>query len=322
MKAIVYDRYGPPEVLRYADVAQPTIGDDEVLVQVRAASINFGDRAAMRGIPSIMRLAIGLRRPKQTILGRDIAGVVSAVGTKVTRFRVGDEVLGEMEQRGFAEYVAAPEQHLVTKPVGVTFEQAATLPVAGTTAVQAVRLGKVAPGRTVLVNGASGGVGTFTVQIAAALGAEVTGACSARNMELVRSIGADHVIDYTRQDITRRERRFDVIVDLAGDHRIGDFRRVLTPAGVYISSTGAGGRVMGPLPRMVAAMATSPFGRGRLSVLAAKRNADDLAHLAAMVADGTVSPVIERTYPLGQAADAIRFIEAEHAKGKVVLTVP
>ncbi len=322
MKAITYQEYGPAEVLRYSDVEKPAVGDAEVLVQVRAASINFGDRAAMHGIPSIMRLAFGLRRPKATILGRDIAGVVSAVGAEVTRLRVGDEVLGEVEQKGFAEYVAVPEQHLAAVPAGVTFEQAATLPVAGTTAVQALRLGEVAPGSSVMVNGASGGVGTFTVQVAKSLGAEVTAVCSTRNADLMRSIGADHVIDYTREDVTRAAGRYDVIVDLAGDHRVSDFRRVLKPKGRYISSTGAGGRMFGPLPRMFAAMAMSPFVRERLHVLAAKRDIADLTHLAQLVAAGKVTPVIERTYALSEAADAIRFIEAEHARGKIVLTVP
>jgi NADPH:quinone reductase-like Zn-dependent oxidoreductase len=320
MKAITYQEYGPPEVLRYAEVEKPTIGDDEVLVQVRAASINFGDRAALHGIPRLMRLAFGLRRPKVTILGRDIAGVVSAVGKDVTRFREGDEVVGEMEQGGFAEYVAAPEKHLAAVPAGVTFEQAATLPVAGTTAVQALRLGEVEPGSTVLVNGASGGVGTFTVQVAKTLGAEVTAACGTRNADLMRSIGADHVIDYTHDDVTRGAGRYDVIVDLAGDHRLSELRRVLTPNGVYVSSTGSGGQLVGPLPRLFGVMVTSPFVGHRLRVLAAKRDIADLTHLAELVASGKVTPVIERTYALSETADAIRFIEAEHARGKIVLT--
>ena len=276
----------------------------------------------MRGIPGLMRLAYGLRRPKATILGRDVAGTISAVGANVTGFRVGDAVVGEMEQRGFAEYVAAPETHLAVVPAAVTFEQAATLPVAGTTAVQALRLGEVEPGSTVLVNGASGGVGTFTVQVAKTLGAEVTAVCSTRNADLLRSIGADHVIDYTRADVTRGAGRYDVIVDLAGDHRVSEFRRVLTPNGRYVASTGAGGRLVGPLPRMLVVSAMSPFVRQRLRVLAAKRDIADLTRLAELVVAGKVTPVIERTYSLSEAAEAIRFIEAEHARGKVVLTVP
>ncbi|MEU0521455.1 NAD(P)-dependent alcohol dehydrogenase [Streptosporangium sp. NPDC006007] len=321
MKAIVYEEYGSAEVLRYTDVDKPAIGDDKVLVRVRAASINYGDRATMHGSPSIMRLAFGLRRPKKAVLGRDIAGTVEAVGAKVTRFRAGDQVFGEMSQRGFAEYVAAPETHLAPKPEGVTFEQAATLPVAGTTALQALRLGEVAPGRTVLVNGASGGVGTFAVQLAKTLGAVVSGVCSPRNADLVRSIGADHVIDYTREDFTRGAGRFDVIVDLAGNHRLSEFRRVLAPKGVYISSSGTGGAVLGPLPRLFAVAAISPFLSQRLRGLYTKRSIDDLTHLAGLIATGKITPVIERTYPLSETADAIRFIEAEHARGKIVLTL-
>ncbi|MFF5206090.1 NAD(P)-dependent alcohol dehydrogenase [Streptosporangium sp. NPDC000396] len=361
MKAIVYKEYGSAEVLRYTDVDKPAVGDDQVLVRVRAASINYADRAIMHGSPSIMRLAFGLRRPKETILGRDIAGTVEAVGAKVTRFRVGDEVFGEMNQRGFAEYVAAPETHLAPKPAGVTFEQAATLPVAATTALRALRLGEVGPGRTVLVNGASGGVGTFTVQLANALGAKVTGVCSTRNAELVRSIGAHHVIDYTREDLIpgtgrdtgrdvtrgtgrdvtrdtdrdttqgaghdvsrdagRDAGRFDVIVDLAGNYRISEFRRLLTPKGVYISSSGTGGPMLGPLPRLLAAAVISPFVSQKLRGLYVKRSTEDLTHLAELVATGKITPVIQQTYPLGETAAAIHSLETEHARGKVVLTL-
>lgn len=321
MKAIIYEEYGSADVLRYTDVDQPVAGDDEVLVRVRAASINFGDRCVMHGSPSLSRLAFGLRRPKERVLGRDIAGTVEAVGAKVTRFRVGDEVFGEMNQRGFAEYVAAPETRLAAKPAEVTFEQAATLPVAATTALQALRLGEVEAGRTVLVNGASGGVGCFAVQLARELGAEVTGVCSTRNVDLVRSIGAHHVIDYTREDFTKGTGRFDAIVDLAGNHRLAEFRRVLAPKGVYVSASGAGGAVLGPVPRLLAAAAISPFVSQRLRGLFTRSNAEDLTHLAGLVAAGKVAPVIQRTYPLSETADAIRHLEAEHARGKIVLTV-
>ncbi|MEU7892444.1 NAD(P)-dependent alcohol dehydrogenase [Nonomuraea sp. NPDC049152] len=321
MKAIVHQEYGPAEVLRYTEVGKPSIGDDQVLVRVRAASINHGDRVAMTGTPRIARLAFGLRRPRQTILGRDIAGTVELAGANVTGLQVGDEVFGEMSQRGFAEYVAAPEPHLAPIPAGVTFEQAATLPVAAATALQALRLGQVEPGRTVLVNGASGGVGTFAVQLARTLGAEVTGVCSTRNAELVRSIGAHHVIDYAREDVTRGAGRFDAIVDLAGNHRLSAFRGILAPKGVYVSSSGVGGAVLGPLPRLFAIAVTSPFVSQRLRGLTAKRSVDDLTFLAGLVATGKLTPVIQRTYPLSETADAIRFIEAEHARGKVVLTV-
>ncbi|MDP9869595.1 MULTISPECIES: NAD(P)-dependent alcohol dehydrogenase [Streptosporangium] len=321
MKAIVYQEYGPAEVLRHTDVDRPAAGDGEVLVRVRAASINHGDLAVMHGSPGILRLAFGLRRPKKTILGRAVAGTVEAVGPKVTGLQVGDEVFGEMNQRGFAEYVAAPEAHLAPKPAEVTFEQAATLPVAATTALQALRLGGAGPGRTVLVNGASGGVGTFAVQLAKTLGAEVTGVCSTRNADLARSIGAHHVIDYTREDLTRGAGRFDVIVDLVGNHQLSGFRRVLAPKGVYVSSSGAGGALLGPLPRLLAAAVTTPFLSQKLRGLVARRSAEDLTLLAGLVAEGKITPVIERTFPLSETADAIRFLEAEHARGKIVLTV-
>ena len=321
MKAIVYEKYGSPDVLRYADVEKPTVGDNDVLVRVRAASLNRGDLIAMRGTPSIIRLAFGIRRPKKTILGRDIAGMVEAVGPKVTHFRVGDEVFGEMEQRGFAEYAAVPETHVAAKPADVTFEQAATLPVAATTALQAMRLGEVQSGQTVLINGASGGVGTFAVQLAKSLGADVTGVCSTRNADLVRSIGADHVIDYTREDFTRGARRFDVIIDLAGNHRLARGPPGARAEGYRTSPRPMrAAAVFGPLPRLFAVAVTSPFVGQRLKVLAAKRNIDDLTHLAELVATGKVTPVIERTYPLSETADAIRHLEAEHARGKVVLT--
>jgi NADPH:quinone reductase-like Zn-dependent oxidoreductase len=321
MKAIVYDRYGSPDVLRFTDVPEPTAGPGEVLVRVRAASLNFADRAAMRGTPRLGRLAFGLRRPRAHILGRDIAGTVAAVGAGVTRWTVGADVLGEMDQYGFAEYVTAKESFLVAKPASVTFEQAATLPVAATTALQAMRLARLNPGQTVLVNGASGGVGTFAVQVAKVLGGEVTAVCSTRNAELAQSIGADHVVDYTREDVTRLSDHFDVILDLVADHSLADFRRILAPQGVYISSTGAGGEVLGPAPRLLAIAIRAPFARQKLRVLAAKRNAADLEQLAELVADGQIAPVIERSYPLAETADALRHIEREHARGKVVLTV-
>jgi NADPH:quinone reductase-like Zn-dependent oxidoreductase len=321
VKAIVYEKYGSPDVLRYADADLPAVGDNDVLVRVRAASINRGDLIAMRGAPRMIRLAFGIRRPRKTILGRDIAGVVEAVGPKVTRFEIGDDVFGEMDQQGFAEYASARETYLARKPAEVTFEQAATLPVAATTALQGLRLAEVQSGQTVLINGASGGVGTFAVQLAKTLGADVTGVCSPRNVELVRSLGADHVIDYTREDFTRGARRFDVIIDLAGKHRLSELRGVLAPRGTYIASTDAGGPVLGPVPLLFAVTVTSPFVSQRLKTLAARRNPDDFTHLGHLVATGKVTPVIERTYPLSQTADAIRHLETEHARGKIVLTV-
>lgn len=321
MKAIVYTRYGSPDVLRYTDVAAPKPGATDVLVRVRAGSLNFGDRAAMRGSPRLIRLAFGLRKPKATILGRDIAGTVEAIGSEVTGFQVGDRVFGEVAQRGFAEQVAAPPDRLAKIPEGVSFEQAATLPVAATTARQALRLGQVREGHTVLVNGASGGVGTFVVQLAKLLGAEVTGVCSDRNTELVRSLGADHVIDYRRTDFTIETSRYDVILDLAGSHRLSAMRRLLTRTGVYIASTGSGGPVLGPMPRILAVVAVSPFVRQHLRTFVAKANLDDFAYLAELVAAGKLVPVIEQTYPLAETADVIRRIESDHARGKIVLQV-
>ncbi|WP_214105961.1 NAD(P)-dependent alcohol dehydrogenase [Acrocarpospora catenulata] len=315
MKAIVYDRYGPPEVLRYADVDQPPVGPDEVRVRVHATSINFGDRAAIRGIPGLIRLAFGLRRPKHPIPGRDIAGTVDAVGANVTTLRPGDEVFGEVNQRGFAEYAVAPAAHLARKPAEVSFAQAATLPVAATTALQALRLGKAAPGRTVLINGAAGGVGTFAVQLAKSMGATVTGACGPATVDLVRSLGADHVVDHTRESVTGP---FDVIVDLAGNHSLSAFRRMLTPKGVLVCSNGTGGRLLGPIPRLLAVALISPFVSQKLTSLVSKRDLDVLAQLGDLVATGALTPVIEATYPLADTAQAV----GRHARGKIVLTVP
>jgi NADPH:quinone reductase-like Zn-dependent oxidoreductase len=322
MKAIVYQEYGSSDVLRYADVDTPQIGPTDVLVRVRASSINFADHTVMlRGLPMVARLATGIRRPRVNILGRDIAGTVAAVGASVTGLEVGDRVFGEVDQRGFAEYAAVPAAHLGRIPDGVTFEQAGTLPVAGTTALQALRLGGAGPDRTVLVNGASGGVGTFTVQLAKALGAHVTGVCGTRNTELVRSIGADEVVDYTRDDVTNGAARFDIIIDLASGYPLAALRRLLNPGGTFVASSGNGGRVLGSLPRLVAVAATAPFHRQRKARVAmTKRSVPDLEHLAGLVADGTLTPVIERTYPLSETADAIRHLEANHAQGKVVLT--
>jgi NADPH:quinone reductase-like Zn-dependent oxidoreductase len=226
-----------------------------------------------------------------------------------------------MEQHGFAEYVAAKERYLVAKPAGITFEQAATLPVAATTALQAMRLGSVGPGRTVLVNGATGGVGPFAVQLAKTLGAEVTGTCRTRNVDFVRTLGADHVVDRTREDVTAGARRFDVILDLTGDHPLSRFRRVLTHRGIFIASNGTGGRLVGPIPRLLTAAVLSPFVSQTLRTLVARRDLDDLTHLTELVANGRLAPAIERSYPLANTADAVRFIESEHPRGKIVLTV-
>lgn len=316
MKALTYHRYGSPDALSWAEVEQPAPGPDDVLLQVRAAALNHADLLILHGTPRIARLAFGLRRPKATILGRDVAGTVAAVGARVTRFRPGDEVFGEVEQRGFAEFVAAPAAHLAAKPAGLSFADAATLPVAATTALQAARLAGLGPGRTVLINGASGGVGTFAVQIARTLGAVVTGVCGTRNVELVRGLGAARVIDYRRADLTAVPERFDAIIDLAGSHRLARMRRLLAPKGVYVASTGNGGPLLGPLPRLLGVVLGGP----RLRVLATKRDVGDLALLAGMVERGEVTPVIERTYPLAEAGTALWHLEREHARGKIVLS--
>jgi len=327
MKAIRYDRYGPPDVLELGDVSAPAVGDDDVLVRVRAASVNPLDWHCMRGAPYLVRLQGGLRRPRPGtgVLGADMAGSVEAVGKNVSGYRPGDEVFGGLENRGtLAEYITVRQDGVVLgKPTGLTFEQAAAVPVAAFTALQALRdKGRVRPGQKVLVNGASGGVGTFAVQIAKALGADVTGVCSTRNVDLVESIGADQVIDYTRQDFTRAEREYDLVIDIAGSRTLSQTRRVLAPKGVLVA-VGAPdkGRWIGPLGRLVTMAALSPAVSQRMVFFLARMNKDDLAFLRDLVDAGKVAPVIDRTYPLTQAAEAIRYLEAGHARGKVIITV-
>ncbi|WP_157246027.1 NAD(P)-dependent alcohol dehydrogenase [Nonomuraea typhae] len=321
MKAIVYKEYGPADVLRCTDVPRPEPAAGEVLVRVRASSVNYGDWAAMRGSPALIRTAMGLRRPKAEILGRDVAGVVEAVGPGTSRLKPGDRVCGESSQRAYAEYVAMPEAHLGVIPDGVTFEQAGTLPVAGTTAIQALTMGEVGAGTKVLVNGASGGVGTYTVQLAKAFGAHVSAVCSTRNVELVRSLGADEVIDYTEQDFAATRERYDAVLDYAGSRPLKAMRRILTPKGVYVASTSAGGPVLGPIPRLLATVLGNPFVSQRLRVLTTRRSPADLEKLTALIADGSIAPVIERELPLSEAATALRAFETEHAQGKFVLKV-
>ncbi|GAA2376685.1 NAD(P)-dependent alcohol dehydrogenase [Nonomuraea africana] len=322
MKAIVQHRYGSPDVLEFTDVDLPAVKDDEVLVRVRAAAVNHADWVMTRGMPYAARLAFGLRRPTTTVRGRDVAGQVEAVGAKVTRFRPGDEVYAETDAGSFAEYTRVPEGLLALKPANLTFEQAAAVPVAAIAALQALRdRGKVRPGQRVLINGASGGVGTFAVQLAKALGAEVTGVCSTRNLDLVRSIGADHVVDYSREDFTTGGRRYDLIVDLAGNRPLSACRRALTPTGTLVLSSGGGGRWFGPLRRIVSALAVSPFVRQSLRPHTATRSKDDLAVLTELIEAGKVTPAIDRTYPLSEAAEALRYFVEEHARAKIVITV-
>ncbi|MFD5633123.1 NAD(P)-dependent alcohol dehydrogenase [Streptomyces sp. NPDC127077] len=324
MKAIAHDRYGSPDVLELREVDTPTVADDEVLVRVHAASVNARDWHLMRGDPYLARLGLGLSGPKTKIRGTDFAGRVEAVGKAVRRFRPGDEVFGEVDG-AFAEYVCVRDDVLEPKPAALSFEQAAALPLAGNTALMGLRdLGQVASGHEVLINGASGGVGTFAVQIAKAFGAEVTGVCSARNAELVRSLGADHVIDYAREDFTRNGRRYDVVFDLVGNHSLAEFRRALKPTGTLVLSGGGvfeGGSVVGPMALLVKGQVMSRFARHRLFVLTATPSKENLATLRELADSKKLTPVVDRTYPLSEAPEAIRYLEGEHARAKVVITV-
>jgi NADPH:quinone reductase-like Zn-dependent oxidoreductase len=319
MRAMVQDRYGTEEVLQLREIAQPSIGERDVLVRVQAASIHVGDRLLMTGVPHLMRMVTGLRRPRRATPGTDIAGTVEAVGRDVTRFAVGDAVFG-WTTGAFAEFASAPEDHLAAKPSNLTFEQAAAVGVSATTALQLLRdQGRVKPGQRVLINGASGGVGTFAVQIAKASGAEVTGVTSTRNVELLRSIGADHVIDYTKDDFTKGPGRYDFILDNVGNHSLGAMRRVLTPSGVL--QPNGGGHTGGGLGRIIRATITSTFVRGQGRPSTKFPNAADLVTLKGLVEDGAVTPVLDRTYPLDQTAAAIRHVGTGHARGTVVLTM-
>ncbi|TYB63253.1 NAD(P)-dependent alcohol dehydrogenase [Nonomuraea sp. PA05] len=322
MKAIRYRVYGPPDVIELEETAKPGIADDGVLVRVRAASVNPGDWHLLRGDPYIFRAVAGLTRPKAHGLGADLAGVVEAVGKSVSRFAPGDEVYG-CAPGSFAEYVAVPESGPLTrKPAGFTFEQAAAVPTSAQTALQALRdKGRLAPGQRVLVNGAAGGIGTFAVQLAKAYGAEVTGVCGGGNVELVRSIGADHVIDYTKEDFTRTGHRYDVVLDNVGNRRVADCRRILTPTGTYLHNNGTGGRWVGVMSRIAGLSVLNLFVRHSLPVFTTRENADDLAVLRELAEAGKLTPVIERTHPLSEVPEAIAHVERGHAKGKVVITV-
>jgi NADPH:quinone reductase-like Zn-dependent oxidoreductase len=324
MKAIVQDRYGPSDVLELREVDQPVPADNEVLVRVHAAAVNAADWHLMRGDPYLARVGLGLRGPKVKIRGRDFAGRVEAVGPAVTRFRPGDEVYGETNGT-FAEYVCVADDVVERKPANLTFEESAAIPLAANTALMGLRdAARVRPGQTVLINGASGGVGTFAVQIAKAYGAQVTGVCSTRNVDLVRSIGADHVVDYTRDDFSRAGRRYDVVFDLVGNRSLTDCRRALAPTGTLVLSGGGvskGGSVVGPLGLIVRAMLVSRFVRHRVLTLTAKQSRENLTALRELAESAKLTAVIDRTYPLSEAAEAIRYLEVEHARAKVVVTV-
>ena len=322
MQAITYHRYGPPDVLELETVELPALGDDEVLVRVRAASVNPRDWHFLRGLPYVMR-PVGLRIPKDGGLGSDLAGQVEAVGRAVTRFRPGDEVYAFVLAGGFSEYARVPENVLGPKPANLSFEQAAAVPLAALTALQGLRdHGRVQPGQRVLIIGASGGVGTFAVQLAKLFGAEVTGVCSTRNLELVRSLGADHVIDYTREDFAGNGRRYDLVFQLAGTRSPAAIRRALTPKGRLILSSGeSSGRWVGPMDRIVKAAALSPFVPQTLAPFEARQSRDDLQVLKDLIEAGRLTPVIDRAYPLRETPDALRYLEQGHARGKVVITI-
>ncbi|MFE4727742.1 NAD(P)-dependent alcohol dehydrogenase [Microbacterium sp. NPDC056736] len=322
MRAAVQHRYGPPSVLEVREVGIPSPGRGDVLVRVRAASVHPGDYFVMTGEPYVVRLVFGLRRPRHGIPGRDLAGAVAAVGEGVTALRPGDEVFGWSTTGTLAEYACVPADHLVSVPANVSVVDAAAVPTSALTALQALRrIADVRPGQKVLVTGASGGVGSFAVQIAKALGAEVTGVCSAGNVELVRSLGADHVVDYTTTDFTCGEKRYDVILDNVEAQPLAAVRRALTSTGVLIPNSGRGGRWLGPLLRIVRARLLSLFTRQRLRPFTSVEKREDLLALADLIATGQVMPVLDRTYPLDDAAGALRHVASGHTRGKVVVTV-
>ncbi len=322
MRAIVQRAYGTCDDLRLEGIDEPTPGPHEVLVRIRAASVNRADWLVTTGRPSILRVGLGLRRPRVAVRGRDLAGTVVTVGGAVTGFGPGDEVYAETTTGSFAEYACVPERLLAPKPTNLTFEQAAAVPLAAVTALQGLRdVGQVQPGQAVLINGASGGVGTFAVQIAKTLGADVTGVCSTRNVALVRSLGADRVIDYTREDFTRSDPRYDVILDLVGQHPLSACRAALTRTGTLVLASGNGGPVLGPIAGYITALALSPFVPQRLRVLAAKPSGRDLEALAAFIEAGQVTPVIEKIYALADTAQALRHHAEQHARSKIVIAV-
>ncbi len=321
MKAIVYCDYGSPEVLKLETIAKPVPNDDQVLVRVRAASVNPYDWHFMRGEPYVMRLGNGLRKPKGMRIGVDFSGTVEAIGKNITQFKPGDEVFGG-RTGSFAEYVVTSERFLIPKPDNLSFEQAGAVQIAGLTALQGLRdKGKLKAGEKVLINGASGGVGTFAVQIGKALGAEITGVCSTRNVDLVRSIGADHVLDYTKEDFTKRAERYDLILDMVGNHGLLACRRALKPDGRYVMIGGRKGRWIAPLDTVIRALLLKPFVKQEMGFMMSQINRDDLMVLREMMQAGKVTPVIDRTYPLSEVRAAVAHVESGRARGKVVVNV-
>lgn len=322
MKAIVRREYGPPESLGFEEVPMPEVdGETDVIVKVRASSINAYDWHVLRGEPYLVRVKDGYRHPKTHGMGIDVAGTITAVGAKVTRFKVGDDVFG-FAVGALAEYVEAAEAKLVAKPASMTFETAATLSCAGVTALGVLRdKAGVKPGQTVLVNGAAGGVGSFAVQIAKALGATVTAVCSTRNVERVRALGADEVVDYTSEDFSRRGKRYDVVVDAVGNRSLRALRRSLTPRGTLVVAGGGKGKWIGPLSLILKVLVVNPFVRQQLGAYMAQITSENLESLSALVESGAVVPMIDRSYSLNEAPEAIAYVEVGHARGKVVVTV-
>lgn len=321
MSAIVQDAYGPADVLRLASIPKPTPKANEVLVRVHAAGLARGTWHLMTGKPYLLRLFFGIRRPKTPVPGLDLAGTVSAVGSAVTRFRAGDEVFG-IGSGSFAQYAVAREDKLAHKPGSLSFEQAAVVPVSASTALQGLRAGGIKAGQKVLILGASGGVGSYAVQLAKASGLEVTGVCSTSKMDLVRDLGADHVLDYTREDFADGTRQYDVILDLAGNPSLARLRRALTPSGTAVIAGGEeGGPLTGGLDRQLRALALSPFISQRLTMLAAREGHEDLEHLAGLFDAGSLAPAIDRSYRLDQVPDAMRYLDAGKVRGKIAVTV-
>ena len=324
MKAIVCNRYGPPEVLRLQEIEKPTPGDDEVLIKVSAAALNAADWHVMRGSPYMMRFVFGFKGPKYPVPGSDAAGIVVAVGKNVKNFKAGDAVFGNLFDDGksekgfgaFAEYACAKEEAFVMKPSNITFEEAASIPLAATTALQALTMARAGSGQKVLINGASGGVGTFAVQIARAFGCEVTGVCSGSKMDMVRSIGAHHVINYQQEDFTRSGKQYDVVIAANGYQFITDYSRLLTPQGHYVS---VGGSLSQMFQGIILGALLSKKNGKQLGYLSAKNNAKDLATVRELAASGKIKPVIDRAYTLPEVPEAIRYLEEGHAKGKIVI---
>jgi NADPH:quinone reductase-like Zn-dependent oxidoreductase len=327
MKAMVYTKYGPPDVLELAEVEKPVAKGDEVLLKVHATSVNPADWHLLRGDPYIARLQLGLRKPKHRVLGCDVAGQIEAVGENVEMLQPGDEVFGSPFMHGFgafAECVSISEDLLAPKPATLSFEQAAAVPLAASTALQGLRdHGRIEQGQRVMIVGASGGVGTFAVQIAKSFDAEVTGVCSTRNVEMLRSLGADHVIDYTREDFTQSGRKYDLVFQLAGTRSPSECRRALSSRGTLVQISGdSDGHWIGPVDRIIHALVLSPFVSQRLASFTVKPNKEDLRFLKQLIESGELAPVIARTFPLADVPEAIRYLEEGHARGKVVITVP